>query len=305
MKKIPLVYILGMGRSGSTLLDMLLGGHKTIANTGEFSNFAKWLKEDDICTCKEKIRLCPVWAQVIKKCPHETAREPMTPYPKNKWLILLQLVYALIGKPLNQVEQSIAKKNRDLFESILETCSADYIVDSSKAFFRLCFLERSGFFDLKIIYLVRDGRGVANSKKVKKNLIKRQWNLQSKQPRPVFWTARLWSLTNLICLILCATRFKKNSIRIRYEDLALKPQKEMERVAVFIGVDPLADYSRLPDKVFHSIAGNSSRFSNDRLVRLDERWIEGLSCREKCIFALTAGWMNWILGYGIFGRRRK
>ena len=163
--RLPLIYIMGMGRSGSTVLDMLLGSHEKIANTGEFINFAKWLSEDENCTCTSKIRLCPVWSQVIEKAPPDAAREPMTPSASGKSHSLKQVIQTVLGQGLKQPELAVASRNRALWQALLETTGASWVVDSSKSFKRLCFLERSKLFQLKVIHLVRDGRGVANSKK--------------------------------------------------------------------------------------------------------------------------------------------
>ncbi len=72
--KIPILYIIGSGHSGSTLLDMLLGGHSKIVGVGEFRMFSnqKQKLENQICTCGKKILDCSFWkkvSQTIEECP--------------------------------------------------------------------------------------------------------------------------------------------------------------------------------------------------------------------------------------------
>jgi hypothetical protein len=66
-------------------------------------------------------------------------------------------------------------------------------------------------------------------------------------------------------------------------------------------ITPNHDYSRIPKQTFHNIAGNSSRFAPDLTIRLDQKWVNGLTRREKAIFSIFGGWMNWLLGYRFFG----
>lgn len=299
---LPLIYIVGMGRSGSTLLDMLLGSHKQIANTGEFTNFAKWLAEDEYCTCKNKIRLCPLWSKVLSNVPTDASKHPLTPPNKGKLLSLKQIIMTMFGQKLKQSELEVAYRNRELWQALLEATEASWIVDSSKSFNRLCFLEKSRLFELKVIHLVRDGRGVANSKKSRKQPIRQMWNLDAKGPKPVAWTTGYWVLVNLICQILRIACFKENSILVRYEDLCLNPNREMTRIMDFIGLSSNQDYGRIPSGTYHNIAGNHARYNEDKRISLDQKWINGLTIRDKFIFALMGGWMNLILGFGMFRR---
>ena len=126
------------------------------------------------------------------------------------------------------------------------------------------------------------------------------WNLEAKKPKAVYWTASYWVLVNLICLILRLTRFRGNSILVRYEDLCGAPDQEMRRILNFIGLEPDHDYSRIPHGVYHNIAGNHARFSEDKKITLDQRWITGLTSRDKLVFAIIGGWLNLVLGFGIF-----
>ena len=64
--KLPgVIYIAGYGRSGSTILDMLLGMHPTIFGAGEVTSiFDQWL-QNGICSCKRSCKECVFWAAII------------------------------------------------------------------------------------------------------------------------------------------------------------------------------------------------------------------------------------------------
>ena len=54
--KPKIVYILGYGRSGSTLLEIVLAANEAIESVGEFGNFDDWAENDDVCSCRRRPR---------------------------------------------------------------------------------------------------------------------------------------------------------------------------------------------------------------------------------------------------------
>ncbi len=54
--EIKILYIAGMGHSGSTLLDILLNNHPKIFSVGDFLFFKEWIRKNYLCSCKIKSR---------------------------------------------------------------------------------------------------------------------------------------------------------------------------------------------------------------------------------------------------------
>ena len=54
MKK-KIIYIAGYGRSGSSILALILGQHKNIISLGEIGVIFSALKHKRICTCGQKL----------------------------------------------------------------------------------------------------------------------------------------------------------------------------------------------------------------------------------------------------------
>ncbi len=69
-RKQKFVYILGTGRCGSTIFEILLGSHPKIQATGEFHGlpFPKWMP-GTICACGLTYNVCPFWSQVTEEVP--------------------------------------------------------------------------------------------------------------------------------------------------------------------------------------------------------------------------------------------
>jgi len=63
-----LIFIASLGRSGSTLLDLLLGANPRIAGLGEVWKTLRLAGEDQHrCTCGQPGLECPVWGEVLKR----------------------------------------------------------------------------------------------------------------------------------------------------------------------------------------------------------------------------------------------
>ena len=63
-----LIYISGYGRSGSTLLELVLNQEKKIIGLGEISNYNAAVKQNELCSCKERLKTCNFWSPIIEKC---------------------------------------------------------------------------------------------------------------------------------------------------------------------------------------------------------------------------------------------
>ena len=62
------LYLLGKGRSGSTLLSMALGELDGFFAAGELRFFwRRGLVEDRRCACGEHLSACPVWGAVAER----------------------------------------------------------------------------------------------------------------------------------------------------------------------------------------------------------------------------------------------
>ena len=59
------LYLMGMGRSGSTLLDILVGSHPDAVGTGELASLvgAGW-SHAERCACGLPASECPFWSVV-------------------------------------------------------------------------------------------------------------------------------------------------------------------------------------------------------------------------------------------------
>ena len=62
---VKLLYIIGDGRSGSTLLNIALGNHPDAVAAGELCNVQRYLwRQDNWCSCGTPVHECSFWGAV-------------------------------------------------------------------------------------------------------------------------------------------------------------------------------------------------------------------------------------------------
>ena len=62
-----IIYLLGAGRSGTTLLATVLNNHTYITTIGEMHQFFEHLEQHKFCSCGEKLNECSFWSGIISK----------------------------------------------------------------------------------------------------------------------------------------------------------------------------------------------------------------------------------------------
>ena len=67
MHRRKIVLISGSGRTGSTLLSLLLSQHKDVFNLGQLRDLPEAWGQDAPCTCGHTLTTCPVWSEVGPK----------------------------------------------------------------------------------------------------------------------------------------------------------------------------------------------------------------------------------------------
>tara|TARA_B100001939_G_scaffold346587_1_gene365719 strand:+ start:264 stop:1130 length:867 start_codon:yes stop_codon:yes gene_type:complete len=286
-KKVKLVYILGCGRSGSTLLDMILGNHKKIISTGEcqFFDMEKissnnnqfWKKVANIYKDKlVKNNRDINDVKSIKNCRYISLKE------------ILKINNLGIPNNFkdNQCLNNFLFDNLLLFETIQEVSKKNILIDSSKTISRLFHLYNSKMFDIKVIYLHRNGLAFVNSG-YKKGLT----NIQSS----LHWTIRNYRSQKL--LKQCNLEY----LEISYDNLVNETESTISSICNFLKLDfkkSMLNFS----KNQNLIGGNPvMRDNNNFKIEGNIQWKKSLSLFDKLIFGFIGGKMNKKLGYNYFG----
>lgn len=253
-----LVYIMGRGHSGSTLLDALIGNGPCVTNTGELiSGLLNIDSPDRFCSCGKPLAECEFWSNIL--------------VDKKELEYLAKMTHVrFFTKGLKNSSNSIFSDiNQRLITRIEKESYSDIVVDSSKEPTRGLFLAR--YTNSKIIHLVRnpenqtasilnrinDGRGL--------RFLRRRYTNKIFTPIYIIISALSWTVGGLLAEVV--RKFAGNrSIRVRYEDLLNDPTAELERIAQFIGCDLSKVIISVKEgaelSVGHTIGGNKFRHSS-------------------------------------------
>jgi hypothetical protein len=296
------VYITSASYSGSTLLTFLLDTHSQVVSIGEMKGDAMDV-EHYRCSCGAPIGRCPFWERLIARMraagtPFDPAdvwtqagfRIPDAPLAsrvvrhrhRGRALELARDAFIVLSPACRRAFPRIVRTNEVFVEAATELTGRPIFVDASKDATRLKYLRRIPSFRTKVIYMVRDGRGVMRS-------FMKHYGASAQAG------AREWAGAQRE--IACALRAVPASARLllRYEDLCADPRGAMERVFRFIGVapEPVSAFR----SVEHHILGNAMRLDGRSEIRLDARWMEELGPAELQVFDRIAGAENRRLGY--------
>ena len=186
--------------------------------------------------------------------------------------------------PLLRSLETTFAANLLTYETVRQVLNADMVVDSSKFYLKALGVYLRNPLEVRIILLTRDGRGVLGSS------VKRNW------PRNrACW--RGGACTNARCRSLSAMFDPAHLLRVKYEDVASSPARELSRICDFLQVkfEPgMLDFATV---THHSINGNNMRFLRSSQIRIDAEWRDRLSSQDLEYFERRAGRLNRRLGY--------
>lgn len=306
-----MLYIGGSGRSGSTLLERLLGAVPGVATLGEVVHLpTRGLVEHETCGCGEPLARCPFWGPV-----GEEAFGGWDAVDGLEWQALQHRVDRNRFVPLLAVPARAAFR-RDLADHVdrlealylaaARVSGATVLVDSSKHASTAFALRHATAVDVRFVHLVRDSRGVAYS-----------WTKEVERPEtatgelmgtysPVS-AAGWWDAFNVMLTALRATGAPIH--RVRYEDVMADPSIALRRVLATTGLElaPGWDDFLTPEGArlgpVHSVAGNPMRFRTGTIpLRRDDAWRDALPAADRrLVTALTS---PFLAAYGYMGRPR-
>jgi hypothetical protein len=286
---VRVLFIGGLGRSGSTLLDRMLGQIPGFFSAGEIRDlWQRGLKENRLCGCGEPFRACPVWTSIGMEAyggwdrvdPDEVQALARS---VDRHALLPLLLAPRMWPPFSRRVERYAGLVAPLFRAIRDVGGSRTIVDSSKA----------PGVRLSAVHLIRDSRGVAFS-----------WTKQIARPdtpgRVVYMhryqpprIAARWLTRNAMMELL--GRMGVPEVRVRYERLVDAPRDELIRVLTGLG-EPFRpeDLGFISDGhvslgVNHTVMGNPMRLDQGPVeLFLDDRWKTSMGHRHRGIVtALT------------------
>ena len=297
VQPIRVVYIAGSGRSGSTILDNILGQLDGWCSVGE----ARFLWErgivgDRLCGCGEPFSACPFWTGVLRDL------EASGPVPDPS-----RMVHLLASGTRARHVPSLVRWRRHpdelhgqlgeltdalgrVYRSVANVSGAQVIIDSSKlpTFGEL--LRHVPGIDPIVIHLVRDPRATAYSWSTAKPLPEADGGRMQRQG--AVKSAGLWMLWNGLSEAWWRSD-PRRYVRVRYDDVVRRPEETVRTIARVVGTPdvalPFVETNQVRLAPTHGVAGNPSRFTTGIVeLRSDLRWRSEMRPMDRAIVsALT------------------
>lgn len=309
------LYIGGWGRSGSTLLDRMLGQVPGLVSVGEVRElWQRGLVDNGSCGCGRPFLECPFWSEVGRSAFGGWSSLDLDEVTWLRYSLdrgwTTPVLLARGRKRLSPDLRKYAEILEALYRGIGEASGGRVIVDSSKlpSHALLARLVRS--LDLRMVHLVRDSRGVVFSwsKQVDSGSASgerrdlERYGASSASARYLYYNG----------LTALAGWMGVPYLRVRYEDLVAGPQKSLARILRHAGVaagrQDLA-FLRAGGALLepnHTVDGNPMRFAVGGVtLRLDDEWKQHMSPADRrWVTALTSPAL-WRYGYLTGTRGRK
>jgi sulfotransferase family protein len=270
-----ILYIVGRGRSGSTVLSYILGQHPEILNVGELKNYKYYFE-----SAKEKNRETvdrfklldhPLWIEVRKELLNEVGTEFPDLKVKDQYLF--------------------EKYNKVIFESISGQSKCDVLIDASKKFERLKQLLRWQRNDIYVIHMIRDPRAYVNS------CVKRQ-----AKPLRYFMGVPTkifdWNLKNIYLLLFFKCR-AKNVLRVYYESFTSNPESEINKILNFVGINSNVALDKMYSPLQPSFSGNVKFHSGESksTIKEDTQYFNDIDKNQWFWLTLFSYPANFFFGY--------
>lgn len=288
MSECKYVLITSCGRSGSTLLNMLLGAHAKAVAVGELTK----LMRVDSCSCgATPVASCPFWACVIERAEAHgdfvsTRRKSLTESLPGSAYRRARDLFRLSPPKM----PALASSTFAVLDAALDVSKASVVIDSTKEPGRAVALLRSRPDSCRIIQLIRDGRGVCSS-------LLRQSSDEPAWQSKMRGAAGFWRRTNERILRALNHVPDSQQMQVRYEDLAEGSGATLSRICDFVMLESttgMLEYAETPQ---HLAGGNRMRFERSSRLFLDERWRKDLTSAQLREFEAVAGDLNRAFGY--------
>jgi len=301
-----LVFVAGPGRSGSTLIDLLLNNHPAVQSLGEIHRLNLYARTNpEPCTCGRPVAECPFWRSVEDALRRDLGCPPSTPLLRDHEMLLdpsgigaigglvqkallvqgSGVLYRLLAPFVAAAHLRSAKNSLQWYDAVRSVTGSPIVVDSTKDPRRLKTLYFADPSRFRCLYMIRDGRAVTASRVRREgcsmDVAAKGWVHYHRRTR--------LALRGIPREMVC---------EVRYESLCLEPGDTMAKVLRFLGLPRDDSILELRKTEAHNIGGNPMRFrSSERGIRLDEQWRQQLSSDDLRSFDRIAGPCNRRLGY--------
>lgn len=305
--RVSTLFIGGVGRSGTTILELSLGTDPRVVSLGEVMHlWERCLIGDERCGCGVVFSACPFWTKVGERAfggwsAIDAERVLLLKRTFDRTVRTPQLAFRSGGRRWRQDLAEYTSYYVRLYAAAAQVSGADVVIDSSKQASLPHILRQDQRLDLKVLHCVRDPRAVAYSWSKLVERPEARAGVRSVMTRyPPSVLALTWLRHNLVIDALRVLGVP--TMRMRYEDWVNGPDAALRRVLSFLGLAERPnehvghDWVEIP--AAHTCSGNPMRFQTGRIrVRRDDEWQQLLTERSRRLVTAVTGPLLSAYGY--------
>ena len=300
------LYLGGLGRSGTTLVERLLGELPGVRALGEVVHlWQRDIADDERCGCGARFSACTFWKRVGERAfGGWDAVDVARVHALRDAFERTRHIPRLAGRTEAPAGvREYAGFYARVYAAAAEVAGARVIVDSSKHSALAHVLLWAEDVDLRVVHVVRDARGVAYSWTKTVSRPETDGTAEMTRYAPAR-SALLWNAHNAAFGLLARRGVPVR--RIRYERFLADPRAGLRELAAFAGL-PIteSDLAFLGDShadlsVGHSAAGNPMRFTVGRVpLRRDDTWVRALPRGQRRLVEAVCAPMLHAYGYPV------
>lgn len=264
---VDVLYILGPGHCGSTLLNLCLDRHSRVMGVSEIVTLNG--KRPGYSGDEDALAI-PFWTEVdrVMRASRNGA--------------LTEVAFNLGRVPSFDKPKAVAL-NHAAAQAVLSVSGKQILADASKDPHRLMELLKSPLFRVRVIYLVRDGRAVVHAYRRKYGTWFRGWRKLKRIER--------------VARRMRAQHGSDAWLTIRYEDMVTDLKGTLRYICDFADIDFEADMLEPDTASFNGLGGNRLRKRPVERITLDSAWKMEMSRPVRAFTALAVAGFNARHGY--------
>jgi hypothetical protein len=287
------IYIVGRGRSGSTLLELMLGGHSDITAMGELEKLSLQYARDDkakypgLCSCGVRPTECEFWSKIATSINQNFnvdlgtspfgfrvsdvgweedygVRAPIDWSTRMYYRFLREISYNFHS--VNAVKKLLSKKGKFWAENrffvareVAGITGAKYVVDASKDRLGMRDVYDNGKGRVKVLFLTRDVFGNV-------------WSSTNRGEGDIGRTAQKWVDDQARILKLLQDVDSADYLHVKYEDICINPENECKRICNFLKIEYQESMLKFRKEGRHTIGGNKIRYKEIDGIKQDFSW---------------------------------
>jgi hypothetical protein len=303
--RLKVLYIAGWGRSGSTILESILGQLPGFFAAGELRYlWDRGVLQNRRCGCGSGVRDCTTWRAILDR-----AYGGLDPLDARAMVELEErsirtrhLVRMLAGRHGDELAPPEYRRNlAQLYQAIATETGSRVVVDSSKAPSYGFVVGELANVDLYVVHLVRDPRAVAHSWLRRKLQPAEDRKRHMRRHGPVY-SSLMWNLWNEAAHRLWGGD-PGRYLLLRYEDFVAAHEDTVAQIVDLLDIaqpseTPFVGERTVSLRPTHSVSGNPSRFSTGVVsLTADDEWESRMARRHRVAAAAVAAPLLARYGY--------